>query len=104
MRKVGDRIYTINESGKKYVRRWKILEINGNQYRCENKRTHGISVLSEDEVKIYDSKEEAEKIASEMQRKADRPTRIMTRIIFTMWVCLVLFFIAIFLTMMFKGM
>ena len=35
MRKVGDRIYTINESGKKYVRRWKILEINGNQYRCE---------------------------------------------------------------------
>ncbi len=60
MRKVGDRIYTINESGKKYVRRWKILEINGNQYRCENKRTHGVSVLSEDEVKIYDSKEEAE--------------------------------------------
>ena len=100
MRKVGDRIYTINESGKKYVRRWKILEINGNQYRCENKRTHSISVLSEDEVKIYDSKEEAEKIASEMQRKANKPTRI----IFTIWVCLVLFFVAIFLTMMFKGM
>ena len=100
MRKVGDRIYTINESGKKYVRRWKILEINGNQYRCENKRTHGISVLSEDEVKIYDSKEEAEKIASEMQRKADKPTRI----IFTIWVCIVLFFVAMFLTMMFKGM
>ena len=77
MRKVGDRIYTINESGKKYVRRWKILEINGNQYRCENKRTHGISVLSEDEVKIYDSSEEAEKIASEMQRKADKPNRII---------------------------
>jgi len=100
MRKVGDRIYTINESGKKYVRRWKILEINGNQYRCENKRTHGISVLSEDEVKIYDSKEEAEKIASEMQRKADKPNRI----IFTIWVCIVLFFVAMFLTMMFKGM
>ena len=77
MRKVGDRIYTINESGKKYVRRWKILEINGNQYRCENKRTHGISVLSEDEVKIYDSREEAEKIASEMQRKADKPKRMI---------------------------
>lgn len=100
MRKVGDRIYTINESGKKYVRRWKILEINGNQYRCENKRTHVISVLSEDEVKIYDSKEEAEKIASEMQRKADKPNRI----IFTIWVCIVLFFVAMFLTMMFKGM
>ena len=100
MRKVGDRIYTINESGKKYVRRWKILEINGNQYRCENKRTHGISVLSEDEVKIYDSREEAEKIASEMQRKADKPNRI----IFTTWVCIVLFFVAMFLTMMFKGM
>ena len=100
MRKVGDRIYTINESGKKYVRRWKILEINGNQYRCENKRTHGISVLSEDEVKIYDSEEEAEKIASEMQRKADKPNRI----IFTIWVCIVLFFVAMFLTMMFKGM
>lgn len=100
MRKVGDRIYTINESGKKYVRRWKILEINGNQYRCENKRTHGISVLSEDEVKIYDSREEAEKIASEMQRKADKPNRI----IFTIWVCIVLFFVAMFLTMMFKGM
>ena len=100
MRKVGDRIYTINESGKKYVRRWKILEINGNQYRCENKRTHGISVLSEDEVKIYDSKEEAEKIASEMQRKADKPNRI----IFTIWVCIVLFFVAMFLTMIFKGM
>ena len=100
MRKVGDRIYTINESGKKYVRRWKILEINGNQYRCENKRTHGISVLSEDEVKIYDSSEEAEKIASEMQRKADKPNRI----IFTIWVCIVLFFVAMFLTMMFKGM
>ena len=100
MRKVGDRIYTINESGKKYVRRWKILEINGNQYRCENKRTHGISVLSEDEVKIYDSEEEAEKIASEMQRKADKPNRI----IFTIWVCIVLLFVAMFLTMMFKGM
>ena len=100
MRKVGDRIYTINESGKKYVRRWKILEINGNQYRCENKRTHRVSVLSEDEVKIYDSKEEAEKIASEMQRKADKPNRI----IFTIWVCIVLFFVAMFLTMMFKGM
>ena len=100
MRKVGDRIYTINESGKKYVRRWKILEINGNQYRCENKRTHGISVLSEDEVKIYDSREEAEKIASEMQRKADKPIRI----ILTIWVCIVLFFVAMFLTMMFKGM
>ena len=100
MRKVGDRIYTINESGKKYVRRWKILEINGNQYRCENKRTHGISVLSEDEVKIYDSREEAEKIASEMQRKADKPNRK----IFTIWVCIVLFFVAMFLTMMFKGM
>ena len=100
MRKVGDRIYTINESGKKYVRRWKILEINGNQYRCENKRTHGLSVLSEDEVKIYDSREEAEKIASEMQRKADKPNRI----IFTIWVCIVLFFVAMFLTMMFKGM
>ena len=100
MRKVGDRIYTINESGKKYVRRWKILEINGNQYRCENKRTHRISVLSEDEVKIYDSREEAEKIASEMQRKADKPNRI----IFTIWVCIVLFFVAMFLTMMFKGM
>ena len=100
MRKVGDRIYTINESGKKYVRRWKILEINGNQYRCENKRTHGFSVLSEDEVKIYDSREEAEKIASEMQRKADKPNRI----IFTIWVCIVLFFVAMFLTMMFKGM
>ena len=100
MRKVGDRIYTINESGKKYVRRWKILEINGNQYRCENKRTHGISVLSEDEVKIYDSREEAEEIASEMQRKADKPYRI----IFTIWVCIVLFFVAMFLTMMFKGM
>ena len=100
MRKVGDRIYTINESGKKYVRRWKILEINGNQYRCENKRTHGISVLSEDEVKIYDSREEAEKIASEMQRKADKPNRI----IFTIWVCIVLFFVAMFLTMIFKGM
>ena len=100
MRKVGDRIYTINESGKKYVRRWKILEINGNQYRCENKRTHGISVLSEDEVKIYDSSEEAEKIASEMQRKADKPNRIL----FTIWVCIVLFFVAMFLTMMFKGM
>ena len=100
MRKVGDRIYTINESGKKYVRRWKILEINGNQYRCENKRTHGISVLSEDEVKIYDSREEAEKIASEMQKKADKPNRI----IFTIWVCIVLFFVAMFLTMMFKGM
>lgn len=100
MRKVGDRIYTINESGKKYVRRWKILEINGNQYRCENKRTHGISVLSEDEVKIYDSREEAEKIAGEMQRKADKPNRI----IFTIWVCIVLFFVAMFLTMMFKGM
>ena len=100
MKKVGDRIYTINESGKKYVRRWKILEINGNQYRCENKRTHGISVLSEDEVKIYDSREEAEKIASEMQRKADKPNRI----IFTIWVCIVLFFVAMFLTMMFKGM
>ena len=100
MRKVGDRIYTINESGKKYVRRWKILEINGNQYRCENKRTHGISVLSEDEVKIYDSREEAEKIASEMQRKADKPNRI----IFTIWLCIVLFFVAMFLTMMFKGM
>lgn len=100
MRKVGDRIYTINESGKKYVRRWKILEINGNQYRCENKRTHRISVLSEDEVKIYDSREEAEKIASEMQRKADKPIRI----ILTIWVCIVLFFVAMFLTMMFKGM
>ena len=100
MRKVGDRIYTINESGKKYVRRWKILEINGNQYRCENKRTHRVSVLSEDEVKIYDSREEAEKIASEMQRKADKPNRI----IFTIWVCIVLFFVAMFLTMMFKGM
>ena len=100
MRKVGDRIYTINESGKKYVRRWKILEINGNQYRCENKRTHGISVLSEDEVKIYDSREEAEEIASEMQRKADKPNRI----IFTIWVCIVLLFVAMFLTMMFKGM
>ena len=100
MRKVGDRIYTINESGKKFVRRWKILEINGNQYRCENKRTHSISVLSEDEVKIYDSREEAEKIASEMQRKADKPNRI----IFTIWVCIVLFFVAMFLTMMFKGM
>ena len=100
MRKVGDRIYTINESGKKYVIRWKILEINGNQYRCENKRTHGISVLSEDEVKIYDSREEAEKIASEMQRKADKPNRK----IFTIWVCIVLFFVAMFLTMMFKGM
>ena len=100
MRKVGDRIYTINESGKKYVRRWKILEINGNQYRCENKRTHGISVLSEDEVKIYDSREEAEKIASEMQKKADKPNRI----IFTIWLCIVLFFVAMFLTMMFKGM
>ena len=100
MRKVGDRIYTINESGKKYVRRWKILEINGNQYRCENKRTHGISVLSEDEVKIYDSREEAEKIASEMQRKADKPNRK----IFTIWVCIVLFFVAMFLTMMFNGM
>ena len=100
MRKVGDRIYTINESGKKYVRRWKILEINGNQYRCENKRTHGVSVLSEDEVKIYDSREEAEKIASEMQRKADKPNRK----IFTIWVCIVLFFVAMFLTMMFKGM
>ena len=100
MRKVGDRIYTINESGKKYVRRWKILEINGNQYRCENKRTHGFSVLSEDEVKIYDSREEAEKIASEMQRKEDKTKRI----IFTIWVCIVLFFVAMFLTMMFKGM
>ena len=100
MRKVGDRIYTISESAKKYVRRWKILEINGNQYRCENKRTHEISVLSEDEVKIYDSEEEAEKIASEMQRKADKPNRI----IFTIWVCIVLFFVAMFLTMMFKGM
>ena len=73
------------------MRRWKILEINGNQYRCENKRTHSISVLSEDEVKIYESKEEAEKIASEMQRKASKPTRI----IFTIWVCLVLFFVAL---------
>ena len=100
MRKVGDRIYTINESGKKYVRRWKILEINGNQYRCENKRTHGISVLSEDEVKIYDSREEAEKIASEMQRKADKPKRI----ILTIGVCIVLIFVALFLTSMFKGM
>lgn len=100
MRKVGDRIYTINESGKKYVRRWKILEINGNQYRCENKRTHRVSVLSEDEVKIYDSKEEAEKIAGEMQRKEDKPKRI----IFTIWVCIVLFFVAMFLIMMFKGM
>ena len=100
MRKVGDRIYTINESGKKYVRRWKILEINGNQYRCENKRTHGFSVLSEDEVKIYDSKEEAEKIAGEMQRKADKPKRI----IFTIWVFIVLFFVVMFLIMMFKGM
>lgn len=100
MRKVGDRIYTINESGKKYVRKWKILEINGNQYRCENRRTHGISVLSEDEVKIYDSIEEAEEIASEMQRKADKPNRI----IFTIWICIVLFFVAMFLTMIFKGM
>ena len=100
MRKVGDRIYTINESGKKYVRRWKILEINGNQYRCENKRTHGISVLSEDEVKIYDSREEAEKIASEMKRKADKPKRM----ILIIWVCIVLFFVAMFLTMMFRGM
>ena len=100
MRKVGDRIYTINEFGKKYVRRWKILEINGNQYRCENKRTHGISVLSEDEVKIYDSREEAEKIASEMQRKEDKPKRM----ILTIWVCIVLFFVAMFLIMMFKGM
>ena len=100
MRKVGDRIYTINESGKKYVRRWKILEINGNQYRCENKRTHGFSVLSEDEVKIYDSREKAEKIASEMQRKADKPKRM----ILIIWVCIVLFFVAMFLTMMFRGM
>ena len=100
MRKVGDRIYTINESGKKYVRRWKILEINGNQYRCENKRTHRVSVLSEDEVKIYDSREEAEKIASEMKRKADKPKRM----ILIIWVCIVLFFVAMFLTMMFRGM
>lgn len=100
MRKVGDRIYTINESGKKFVRRWKILEINGNQYRCENKRTHSISVLSEDEVKIYDSKEEAEKVASELQREADKPKRI----ILIIWVCLVLLFIAIFLSGIFNGM
>ena len=57
-------------------------------------------VIDSNEVKIYDYEEEAEKIASEMQRKADKPKRM----ILIIWVCIVLFFVAMFLTMMFRGM
>lgn len=89
MREVGNRIYTINEKGKPYVRVWKILEINGNQYRCENKRTDAIHILSENEVKIYDNREEAEKIVEGMRRKKALPALII-------WLILALIFFLIF--------
>ncbi len=71
MRQVGDRIYTINEEHQ-FVRKWKILEINGDVYRCQNKRTDKICEFSERDTVIFSSKEEARKVIQEKKNKKNR--------------------------------
>lgn len=68
MRQIGDRIYTINEQHQ-FVRKWKILEINGDVYRCQNKRTDKICEFSERDTVIYSSKEEAMKVIQAQRNK-----------------------------------
>ncbi len=68
MRQVGDNIYIIDEE-RLFVKRLKILEINGDVYRCQNKRTDRIFEISEYDTTIYDTKEEARKVVEKKKNK-----------------------------------
>ncbi len=68
MRQIGDNIYIIDEE-RLYVKRLKILEINGDVYTCRNKRTDRILEISELDTIIYDTKEEARKVVQKRENK-----------------------------------
>ena len=68
MRQIGDRIYIINE-GRRSIKKLKILEINGDVYRCQNRRTDRILEISEYETTIYDTEEEAKGVIRKEQNK-----------------------------------
>ena len=68
MRQIGDTIYTINEIHQS-VSKWKILEINDEVYRCQNKRTEKIREFSERDAIIFDTREDAMKVIRQTKRK-----------------------------------
>ncbi len=68
MKQIGDYLYTINEIGQK-VSIWKIREINGDCYICENKRTDKMREFSEGDPNIFDTKEAAMKVNKKAEMK-----------------------------------
>lgn len=68
MRQIGDNIYIIDEE-RLFVRKLRILEINGDVYRCQNRRTDSILEISEYDTTIYDTKEEARKVVQKKENK-----------------------------------
>ncbi|MBR4965550.1 MAG: hypothetical protein IKY53_03560 [Lachnospiraceae bacterium] len=68
MRQIGDNIYIIDEE-RLFVRKLRILEINGDVYRCQNRRTDRILEISEYETTIYDTKEEARAVIRKKKNK-----------------------------------
>lgn len=68
MRQIGDNIYIIDEESL-FVRKLRILEIDGDVYRCQNRRTDRILEVFESETTIYDTKEEARAVIRKKKNK-----------------------------------
>ncbi len=67
-KQIGDYLYTINDIGQ-IVSIWKICEINGDRYICENKRTDKIREFSKDDPSIFDTEEAAMKVIKKTKMK-----------------------------------
>lgn len=68
MRQIGDNIYIIDAESL-FVRKLRILEIDGDVYRCQNRRTDRILEVFESETTIYDTKEEARAVIRKKKNK-----------------------------------
>ena len=68
MKQIGDYLYTINFTSQ-IVSIWKIREIRGDHYICENKRTDKIREFLKDDPSIFDTEEAAMKVIRKTKMK-----------------------------------
>lgn len=68
MKQIGDYLYTINFTSQ-IVSIWKIREISGDHYICENKRTDKIREFLKDDPSIFDTEEAAMKVIRKTKMK-----------------------------------
>lgn len=68
MKQIGDYLYTINFTSQ-IVSIWKICEISGDHYICENKRTDKIHEFLKDDPSIFDTEEAAMRVIRKTKMK-----------------------------------